>query len=61
MIEGIDALREAVFNLQEDFKAFRESMAERLNYLERHLPPAQAAEYRALVRQQEIEGFRNGR
>lgn len=55
------ATREALYNLEEDFRAFRKSMGERLDYLERHLSPAAAAGYRALVMQQEIEDYRNGR
>lgn len=63
MIDGAAAveLRETVFQLQEDFEAFRKSLTERLNYLERHLPAASAAEYRAILMRQQIEDFRHGR
>lgn len=63
MIEdpALTEIREKVFHMEEDFQAFRKSMAERLDYLERHLPAAGAAEYRALVMRQEIEDYRHGR
>jgi hypothetical protein len=63
MIENLALveLRETIFQLQEDFESFRKSMAERLDYLERHLPAAATAEYRALVMKQQIEDYRHGR
>lgn len=63
MIDGaaMAELRETVYQIQEDLRALRQSLTERLNYLERHLPAAAAAEYRALVMQQEIEDYRHGR
>lgn len=51
---------EAIFQLQEDFEAFRETVMERLNYLEQHLPPESLAEYRGLLMRQEIEEIRRG-
>jgi len=61
MMEGDRQIPQDLFNLREDFEAFRKSTAERLNYLEDNLPQEFKAEARRMRMAMEIDDFRAGR
>ena len=52
---------EQLFQLREDFESFRKTVMQRLDFLQEALPPSRQAELRLMIRNQEIEDFRNGR